>query len=180
MPLRKYVALLRAINVGGNSLMRMADLRQAFEAFGATDVSTYIQTGNVIFSTTVPDPERLARDLERHLAATLGYRGTVYVLAREQLVEAAANNPFDPAGRDAEQQCQLMFMDREPEAERREALLAMQGKDYRLAIHDKVLYFAYPRASAGRRRAIDFEKVLGVTGTVRGWKVVDKLIELAR
>lgn len=175
---RKYVALLRAINVGGNSTMRMTDLRAAFVSFGLTDVTTYIQSGNVIFASTEPNPERLARALEKHLEATLGYRGTVFVLTREELAEAAANNPFDPARLDDVQQCQMLFLAREPDADRREALLAMQREDYRLAIHGRVLYFAYPRSSAGQRRAIDFEKVLGITGTARGWKVVDKLLQL--
>ncbi|MHB1004073.1 MAG: DUF1697 domain-containing protein [Chloroflexota bacterium] len=175
---RRYVALLRAINVGGNTLVRMADLRARFEAFGATDVVTYIQSGNVIFTSPETDAERLARGLERHLQSSLGYHGTLFVFTGEQLRQAAAGNPFEPARMDKEQRCHLLFMSREPEPARQQALLGMRGEEYRFAVRDKVLYYAYSRAFDGRRRSIDFEKVLGVVGTARGWNVVDKLIEL--
>jgi len=57
--------------------------------------------------------------------------------------------------------------------------LALQGVDYRFHVHGKVLYYAYPRQYEGRRRTFDFERVLGVSGTSRNWKVVDKLVELS-
>lgn len=175
---QQYIALLRAINVGGSSAVKMADLRARFEAFGLTEVSTYIQTGNVLFYSSDAEPARLARRLEQHLAASLGYRGKLFILTREQLIEVAANNPFDPARLDHEQRCHIMFLSAQPDPARREALLGMRGEEYNFAFHDEVLYYSYPRAFDGRRRAIDFEKVLGVTGTSRAWNVVDKLIQL--
>jgi uncharacterized protein (DUF1697 family) len=178
-PQQRYVALLRAINVGGTSITKMADLRAQFESLGLKDVTTYIQTGNVLFTASEDDSEALARRIERHLESALGYRGRVFVLTPQQLTHAAANNPFDPKGRDHEQRCHLMFMDREPDEAHRLALMARQGEEYRFAIRGKVLYYAYSRASEGRRRGIDFEGVLGVTGTARTWNVVEKLIELA-
>lgn len=57
----KYVALLRGVNVGGNSLVKMADLKAAIEAAGFTDVSTYINSGNVIFSSDEIDKINLAK-----------------------------------------------------------------------------------------------------------------------
>jgi hypothetical protein len=55
----------------------------------------------------------------------------------------------------------------------------LQGKEYRFHIYDKGLYYSYDRKYAGRRRTIDFEKVLNVTGTSRSWKVERKVIELS-
>ncbi len=71
-----------------------------------------------------------------------------------------------------------MFLNREPDAARWEALRQRQGDEYRFALHDRVLYYTYPKAIAGHRRTIDFERILGVVGTARDWKVVAKLIEL--
>ncbi len=176
----RYIALLRAVNVGGTSIIKMSDLKAQFEAFGATDVKTHIQSGNVVFTTREADPERLARRIETHLKQALGYKGTVFLFTRAQLEKAAAGNPFDPEQHDDQQAVHLMFLSAEPDEAHRTALMQLQGEEYTFAVRDNVLYFAYPRALAGSRRNINIEKVLGVTGTARTWKVVAKLIELAR
>lgn len=176
---QRYVALLRGINVGGHGTIRMADLKAHFEAFGVTDVATYIQSGNVLFTAPETDLVDLARALEKHLARAFGYADPVFLFSHRELRSAVANNPFEPERLDAEQACYLMFLSGEPEAGRREALMARQGEEYRFAIAGKVLYYTYAREWAGRRRTIDFEKVLGVAGTARSWKVVAALLELA-
>ena len=174
------MALLRGANVGGSSVIKMSDLRAELEALGLTEVVTYIQSGNVIFRSVERDRARLSRAIEARLAARLGYHGgAVFLLSGAELQEAADHNPFEPERLDAEQYCQLMFLSAEPDARRQHALLALQGEEYRFAIRDRVLYYAYQRAFAGRRRTIDFERVLGVVGTGRTWKVVDQLIRLA-
>jgi uncharacterized protein (DUF1697 family) len=177
----RWIALVRAINVGGQSLVAMAKLRALFESFGATDVSTYIQTGNVIFSSTERDGDRLGRRLEAHLARALPRGPAVVVLSPGELRRAAARNPFEPAGRDRGWQCHLLFLSAAPDAPRRKALAALQRErdDYRFELRGRVLYWGYPKKLAGRRRSIDFERVLGVAGTSRNWKVVDALIERA-
>lgn len=175
---RRYVALVRGVNVGGHGLIPMAELRELFESLGVSDVSTYIQSGNVLFTDREPDRARLTRRLEKGLAAALGRPVTVFVLTREELEDAAAHNPFDPAARNATQQCQLMFLSATPDAAHRKALMEMQGDDYRFHVRERVLYYAYDRSLAGHRRNIDFERVLSVAGTTRTWKVVDRLIHL--
>jgi uncharacterized protein (DUF1697 family) len=176
-----YIALLRAINVGGHSVTRMADLRGLFESLGLTEVVTYIQSGNVLFNSTEGDREHLKHLLEKKLKSSLGYQVSLFIFTRKQLEDAAAQNPFDPERRDKEQRCHLMFLSREPDADHCAALMALEGEEYSFFIHGKVLYYAYPREFEGSaRRTINFERVLGVTGTARTWKVVNKLIELSR
>ena len=177
----RYIALLRAVNVGGHSVTRMSDLRAIFESLGLTEVVTYIQSGNVLFDSRDGDLEHLAHLLEKKLQSVLGYQVPVFLLTRPELEEAAAHNPFDPERRDKEQHCHLMFLSAEPDAAHSAALKALEGDEYSFSIHRKVLYYAYSREAAGSgRRTINFEKVLGVTGTARTWKVVNKLIELSR
>ncbi len=67
----RYIALLRGINVGGRSVITMADLRKLFESCGLDNVSTYIQSGNVLFSTAQADLGKLTRRLETQLASVL-------------------------------------------------------------------------------------------------------------
>ncbi len=175
----KYIALLRGINVGGHTLVKMADLRMFFESIGLTDVSTYIQTGNVLFTANDVDSKILVQQLQNELVSLLGKKIIVFVLSPEELGKAATYNPFNPEQLDKEQQCYLMFLSAEPDEVHCKALMALQDKDYRFYIQNKVLYYVYSRKPDGTRRTINFEKVLGVAGTARSWKVVNKLIELS-
>src|SRR5208283_5778667 len=174
----RYAALIRGINVGGNSLIKMTELQKLFELAGLTDISTYIQSGNVIFSTMEIDRGELAHQLKLKVSDLVSSQVRVFLFTQAELKEAAANNPFDCAVKDEEQACHLMFLSSPPDPARRKALLAMEGEEYKFYITDKALYYAYPRTLAANRRNINFEKVLGVAGTSRTWKVVDKLIEL--
>jgi uncharacterized protein (DUF1697 family) len=179
MSARTYIALLRAINVGGTSVMTMADLKAQFEAMGHANVRTYIQTGNVLFEAPEDSPNRLAERAEQQLRAGLGYAGRVFVLTPQQLADAAANNPLDLAASDGALRCHIMFLSREPEPERVDNLMAQQAPEYRFAVRGPVLYYTYAKAYDGKRRTINFEGILGAEGTARTWKVVRKLVELA-
>ncbi len=174
-----YVSLIRAINVGGNSLIRMSDLKKRFESLGLEGVVTYIQSGNVVFSTEEKDRDRLARRIEADLSDLMGRGVKAFLLTPQELIKAAADNPFDPERFDKEQRCHLMFLSASPSAARRRGLMAVQGEEYRFHLKRNVLYYAYSRKFDGIRRMLDFEKILGVSGTSRSWKVVDKLIEIS-
>jgi len=178
-PQNRYIALLRGINVGGHTIIKMADLRNLFESLGFTNVASYIQTGNVLFSTKDTDSERLAQQLEKELESLMGRRIRVFVLSPAELKKAAAHNPFEPEHAGEKHRCNLMFLSDAPEPERRKALMALQGEEYRFHIHGKLLYYTYSQEYVGKRRTIDFEKVLRVAGTVRTWKVIAKLIEMS-
>src|SRR6478752_2910255 len=87
----RYVALLRGINVGGNNLIRMADLRACLDADGFDDVRTYIQSGNVLFTASGSSATITTR-LERTLSAGFGYEATVALRSARQfraIVDAA-------------------------------------------------------------------------------------------
>ncbi len=91
-----HVALLRGINVGGRNRVAMADLREAVAALGHTDVATYIQSGNVVFTSAggQADTTVLCAALERALADNLGVAPRVVVLARDELAQVVADNPY--------------------------------------------------------------------------------------
>lgn len=176
LSMKTYVALLRAINVGGNSIIKMADLKTLFESLGFSDVVTYIQTGNVVFKSAETDRSKLAAQIEAGLESRMNYQPQAFIYTAAELKAARSASPFES---NDEQQCQLMFLTTAPDPIKVEALLGMQGNEYQFAVKDQVLYYAYSRSLAGNRRNINFEKVLGVRGTGRNLKVVNKLIELA-
>jgi uncharacterized protein (DUF1697 family) len=88
-----HVALLRGVNVGGRKLA-MADLREIITTLGHADVSTYIQSGNALFSTGRPDTAELAREIEKGIADRLGMDVGVIVLSRADLGAMIAANPY--------------------------------------------------------------------------------------
>lgn len=89
----RYLALLRGINVGGNNLIKMADLKACFEKAGFTNVSTYIQSGNVIFEDKVQDLEILETKLEQILAERFNYKATVLVRSAKQMSATVMSFP---------------------------------------------------------------------------------------
>lgn len=89
-----HVALLRGINVGGRNRVAMADLREVVAGLGHTEVATYIQSGNVVFTSQETDATALATALERAIAETLGVAPRVVVLSRSELSQVMADNPY--------------------------------------------------------------------------------------
>ena len=89
-----HVALLRGINVGGRNKVPMTDLREVATSLGHTGVTTYIQTGNVLFSSADTDTAKLAAELESAVASRFGIWASVVVLSRDELAEVLASNPY--------------------------------------------------------------------------------------
>ncbi|MGH3927773.1 MAG: DUF1697 domain-containing protein, partial [Pseudonocardiaceae bacterium] len=89
-----HVALLRGINVGGRNRVAMADLRAVGTSLAHTDVSTYIQSGNVVFTSTQADTAAIAAAIERGITESLSVRPTVVVLSRDELSQLVADNPY--------------------------------------------------------------------------------------
>ncbi|RCW47167.1 uncharacterized protein (DUF1697 family) [Halopolyspora algeriensis] len=89
-----HIALLRGINVGGHNKVAMADLREVVRSLGHTDVATYIQSGNVVFSCPETETATLSNALEHAIAEDLGVRVRAVVLSRGELARVIAANPF--------------------------------------------------------------------------------------
>lgn len=93
-----YVAFLRGVNVGGNSIVSMAAIKEALVAFGLSDVRTYINSGNVIFTTRASDAQRLATRIEKALEQHTGLAIKVLVMdhkALKKLVDAIPSHWVD-------------------------------------------------------------------------------------
>jgi uncharacterized protein (DUF1697 family) len=89
-----HVALLRGINVGGRNKVPMTDLREVVTSLGHTGVTTYIQSGNVLFSSADTDTAKVAAALESAIGERFGIWISVVVLSREELAQVLASNPY--------------------------------------------------------------------------------------
>src|SRR5258705_10757420 len=95
----KYVAFLRAINVGGHTV-KMDHLRSLFEAMGFANVETFIASGNAIFDSKIRNMKALEGKIEKALAAKLGYEVKTFIRSVTELAEVSRYKPFDDCDAD--------------------------------------------------------------------------------
>src|ERR1041385_3864079 len=93
----RYIAFLRAINVGGHNTVTMDFLRHFFESLGFAHVETFIASGNIVFETASKNAQALERKIESGLRAALGYEVVAFVRTGAELAAIASYKPFSPA-----------------------------------------------------------------------------------
>ncbi len=169
----RYVALLRSVNVGGRSVP-MAALRAELEAAGLRDVTTYIQSGNVIFSSAKrPSPA----GLEHVTASRLGIDTTVVLRTAADLERAIARNPFPRADR---ARLHVGFMVKAPAAGTLASIDATPFAPEEFAVRGTELYLHLPNGMGRAKLPLFLDRRLGIPTTFRNWNTVTKLAELAR
>lgn len=179
--MKNYIALLRGINVSGKKTIRMADLQSHLDELGWQGIRTYVQSGNVIFSTTREDTGHLAREITRKLQDKYGFEVPALVLDPGDVLHVINHNPYvrDPATIMDRLYVTFLF-DRPPEDLVRE-LQRLRPSTEHFAMDDRIIYLYYPDGY-GRARMDNnaFERALKVKATTRNWKTVNKLYELAQ
>jgi uncharacterized protein (DUF1697 family) len=175
----RYVALLRGINVGGKNLIRMTELKACFEAQGLRDVVTYIQSGNVLFSTPDAKASELTRRIETALSKTFDYEARVVVRSRAQMHEIVARAPKGFGAEPAKYRYDVIFV-KEPltAAKAIEGVPTREGVD-RAHVGPGVLYFSRLISKATQSR---LAKVVSMPIyqhlTIRNWNTTTKLVAL--
>lgn len=172
--MNRRVVLLRAVNVGGAKLP-MAELRRLAEELGATDVSTFIASGNLLCD--VEGADAFDRALERAVLERFGFFREAISRSPDELREALAAHPFEiSAPRTAHQ---IYFLLHPPTPGQVQSLLD-RGLPERLSVIGRDLHIHYPSGVAGSRLTPALiAKTLGSHGTGRNLNTVQKLIELA-
>jgi uncharacterized protein (DUF1697 family) len=172
---RTYVALLRGINVGGRNRVGMAELRPVLEKRGLEEVTTYIQSGNVVFRATA-GAKTLGRRIEDAVEEAFGLRPAVILRTPVELAAVASSCPFaDTSG------VHVVFLESTPDPAAAAALDLDRSPPDTCALLERELYFHLPHGAGRTKLTLDYvERVLGVRGTQRNWKTVLKLLELAR
>ena len=135
----KFLALLRGINVGGNSLVKMADLKAALEKSGFENVSTFIQSGNVLFASEEKDTEKLASRMEEVIAKNFHITSRVVIRSETHLTKVLKEVP-DEWKKENDLRCYLAFV-KEPTTAQQvaEQITLKEGIDS-LKIGDGVVY----------------------------------------
>ena len=172
----RYVAFLRAINVGGH-VVKMDALRQHFESLRLRNVETFIASGNVIFEAATRDAGSLETEIEERLHKKLGYEVATFLRTPRELAAVVAQQPFGAADPlDAGHSLSIGFAKREPDANAHTKLQAHASDvdDFRI-IGREVFWLCRVRISESKFTGARLEKVLGSPATFRNVTTVRKL-----
>jgi len=165
-----YVALLRAVNVGGTGKLPMAELRAMCEALGFKKVRTYIASGNAVFDSPLSEPEvkaALEQALERYAAKPVG----VLVRTGAEMAAVLAANPYPQA---ASNRTVAIFLDAPPPADTLDGVTGRDTEEIGLGLRE--VYVHYPDGQGDSKLKIAAAKA----GTARNMNTVAKLAEWAQ
>jgi uncharacterized protein (DUF1697 family) len=170
------VALLRGVNVGGRNSLPMADLREIASACGYEDVRTYIQSGNLVLSAT-GGAKAVARTLEEAIASRTSVASDVVVRTAAELDAIVKGNPFLARGEDPAH-LHVLFSAHPIEASGPLSDLDAYRPD-EAVVAGRELYLFLPNGLGRSKLAADVTGRKGPRGTVRNWRTVQKLVEMA-
>jgi uncharacterized protein (DUF1697 family) len=176
-----HVALLRAINVGGNTKVAMSDLRGFVAALGFVDVQSLLQTGNLVFRDSRRTASALEKVFESEAAKRLDLQTDFFVRTAKEWEAIVEKNPFRDEARTDPSHLVVMLLKSTPDAKAMAALrAAISGREV-VASEGRQAYIVYPDG-IGRSRLTNrlIEAKLGTRGTGRNWNTVLRLAALAR
>ena len=171
-----WVALLRGINVGGRNTVPMAGLRALVEDAGGDAVSTYIQSGNLIFTHASRDRAALAVTLAAAVEEGYGVKSTVVLRSFAEIAAIARAEPFGPDN----SQTHVAFLEREPDPKAVRALAELDVAPDEIVVTGSEAYLHYPNGVSGSKLTPALlERRLGVPGTASNWRTVTQLATMA-
>lgn len=174
-----HIALLRGINVGGHHAVPMAEPRGLIEQLGHTDVATYVQSGNVVFTSESSDEAAIARGIATALDDRFGFRVAVVVRGREEFARVAARHPHAAAQPD-DARLHVVFLADEPGPQALVNLDPARFAPDEFTLEGRHLYAHYPNGAGRSKLTLEaIEGACGTTATARNWRTVTRLLALA-
>lgn len=178
--MQTHLALLRGLNVGGHKILKMADLKLLFESLGFVEVTTYIQSGNVLFSP--PEPQMEAMILEEIISEGItelyGFEVPVLVKEISEVEAILAACPFSEEKKIASF---FTLLNKKPSEDFVKELSELDFPDEEFVITDNCVYFFSEKGyNEVKGNNNFFEKKLNVSATTRNYQTMAKLVELAK
>jgi len=173
----KYIAFLRAINVGGHTV-KMDHLSKLFEALGFSGVETFIASGNVIFETTAKNTATLENKIAKHLEKSLGYQVDTFLRTIQEVAEIEKRSPF--TAKSKEDSVYVAFLHEAPNADATSAVMALKNKANDFAILEREIYWLRLNKDDSLFLKNPLQKVLKLSATLRNMTTIRKLFEKYR
>jgi uncharacterized protein (DUF1697 family) len=170
-----YIGLFRGINVGGKNILPMRELVSILKEIGYENIRTYIQSGNVVFSSKKIIGPNAADEISREIERKIGFSPKVVILSAKQLQNSINNNPFPTIDGKA---LHFFFLESLPESPDIERLKLLKAKSEKFALKGRVFYLQAPEGVGRSKLAAAVEKSIGVPLTARNWNTVNKLSKM--
>lgn len=171
----RYVAFLRAINVGGH-VVKMDHLRQLFESLGFSNVETFIASGNVIFETASKNVTSLKTKIEKKLREALGYEVVTFVRTEAELVELANYQPFRESELENVLSQNIVFLAESLNEESRQKLIALRTEFDDFHVNGREIHWlSRKKQSESAISNLVLAKVLGMPSTIRGVNTIKRM-----
>lgn len=174
----RYVALLRGINVTGNNMIKMTDLKAAFESLGFDNVVTYINSGNIAFDTKKTAEGTLLKKIETAIEKLIGKPISAMIRTQDEIKVALAVDPFK-GKYESHKQMHLLFTRDTVTAEQEKLIVSFQNKDEKVIIRGRDIYALLLNhvAESDIGRGI-IERKVKIPITARNWRTVEALTKL--
>jgi uncharacterized protein (DUF1697 family) len=174
----RYIALLRGINVGGNTMIKMAELKSSFETLGFKNVVSYINSGNLAFDATKSSEEKVCTKIEKAIEKEFGKSIPVMIREQSSMAKVLDRNPFHGAY-ETHKQMHVLFMKEEMSKDKQEQLKAASTEQEKFEVIDREIYALLKGGMAESLMGRGLiEKQYKVSITARNWRTVEKLAEL--
>ena len=171
----RYIAFLRAINVGGHTV-KMDVLRRQFETLGFLNVETFIASGNVVFETSAKNTRMLEKKIEQHLRAALGYEVSTFIRTEAELSAIAQYQPFSLSALKSAQALNVAFLADALDATAQKKLLALKTDIDDFHVQGREIYWlCRKKQSESTFSNAVLEKSIGRSSTLRGAKTIQKM-----
>jgi uncharacterized protein (DUF1697 family) len=171
-----WIAFLRAINVGGNNLIKMSDLRDLLTGLGLEDVKTHLQSGNAVFNSRSKDRTKLSQEISAAVHKAHGHRPDVILRTPDELRRALDRVPFDPSANPSLVLINFLADPADPEGAKE--LAAYEGPET-VVVHGSEVYIHYPEwMGRSKLNRVPMEKLLGTRGTARNLNTARKMLEM--
>jgi len=177
--MNRYCALLRGINVGGNNIIKMVDLKLAFENMGCSEVKTYIQSGNVVFSSDEQSIEKLTNLIEERLSTEFDYKSKIVLITKSFLNKVIEEKPEEIGAEPDKYKYDCLFV--KPPLTTKEVFSALAIKVDVDAAWDKngIIYFSRFGVKSSQSQLVKFvSSPMYKQVTIRNWKTTNKLASL--
>lgn len=175
----KYVALLRGINVAGQKRVPMAELKKLFESLKFTDVATYIQSGNVVFSYHESKANPMVTTIEKAIHKKFKFEVPVVIRTEKDWPKILKGNPYTAEAKKEAKFLHVFMLAATPKSPKLEELKTYCQNGEKFALKGSELYVVYGEGAGKSKLVLSvIEKKLGVAGTARNWLTMQTLAEM--
>ena len=174
------ICMLRGVNVGGHNLIKMDALKALCVSLKLKDPQTYVQSGNVIFSSAEKDLVKLTKRIQDAIEKAHGFRPGVMLRTAAELQQVVARNPFAKRSGIEPGKLLVNFLTDDPGKDAREKALAIKIGPEEMHLIGREAYIYFPNGQ-GRSKFpwAAIERALGTSATGRNWNSVTKMLEIA-